>query len=171
VAVEPKAIGYHLASSRGYNYDHNDYIHNVCNISKALGMDDWNERYYLNNLRKMHPSKLDEIWEEAEKETKEDREFIAKRKVMSFNDILVNLPWDKKNDERLGKHFSGLTIFHDSWLDLIKQTPHVVEAYEKSKYQKDLDIFISEYLSKHVYKRKPSEPVGQPTVSTEETAG
>ncbi len=153
VAVEPKAIGYHLASSRGYNYDHNDYIHNVANIGMALGMDDWVERYYLNNLRKIHKTKLDEIWAEAERETQKDKEFIRQRKVMSFNDMLKDLPWDKKNDERLGKHFSGLTIFHDSWLNIIKDNPVVMEAYNNSKHQKELDEFIRTNLTKYIYKK------------------
>lgn len=33
VVTEPRAIGYHLASGRGYSYHHDDYIHNVLNLS------------------------------------------------------------------------------------------------------------------------------------------
>ena len=42
--------------------------------------------------------------------------------------------------------------FQDTWLELIKQTPHVVEAYEKSKYQKGLAEFIEKNLSEFIYK-------------------
>src|SRR3990167_1465316 len=52
VAVEPRAIGYHLASSRGYSYTHDDYINNVLNCSYALGCDDWRERTYINYVRR-----------------------------------------------------------------------------------------------------------------------
>ena len=72
---------------------------------------------------------------------------------MTFNEMLARKPWDEMNMKKHGVINSGMLIFHDSWLELIKQTPHVVEAYEKSKYQKDLDKFINNNLSQYVYKR------------------
>lgn len=47
VVVEPRAIGYHLRSTRGYSYIYDDYIHNVLAIGIALGMDWWAEGHIL----------------------------------------------------------------------------------------------------------------------------
>jgi glycosyltransferase involved in cell wall biosynthesis len=154
VAVDPNAVGYHLASSRGYSYNHDDYVHNVFNIGVALGMDEWVERYYLNLLRKSNKQVLDRILEEAYKETEEDKKFIESRRVRTFNEAICERPWDKKNDERCGHHYSGLTIFHNTMIDLIKQSSVAWEAYQKSKYQVGLDKFIRENLSEFIYKKR-----------------
>ena len=152
VVVEPKAIGYHLASPRGYTYNHDDYLHNVLNIGMALDMMDWTERAWINWLRRGRTELLEKMWKEAEEETAEDRKFIQKKRVMTFNEMLKELPWDKMNDKKHGKHLSGLQIFHDSWLPLIKDTP--AEKYYPGKYQVGLEKFINSYLSEFVYKRK-----------------
>lgn len=154
VAVDPNAVGYHLASSRGYNYNHDDYVHNVFNIGVALGMDEWVERYYLNLLRKSNKQVLDRMLVEAYKETEEDRKFIEGRRTKTFNELIVDRTWDKKNDERCGHHFSGFTVFHQTMIDLIKQSPVAWEAYQNSKYQVSLDKFITENLNEFIYKKK-----------------
>lgn len=153
VVVDPNAVGYHLASGRGYSYNHDDYIHNVMNIGKSLGMYDWVERYYINCLRTGRKEVLDRMWEEADRETTEDQRFIRKHRVKTFNEILVERPWDKLNLERHGKANSALTIFHDTWLKLLEESAQAKEAYERSKYQKQLAEFIDSNLSQFVYKR------------------
>ena len=154
VVVEPRSIGYHLASGRGYSYNHDDYVHNVMNIGVALGMDDWVERMYINNLRKGRKEVLDKMMEEAYKETDSDRKVIEKRRKKTFNELLIERPWDRLNQERHGYHKSGLTIFHDTIIDMFKQSPQALEAYKNSKYQEGLDKFINENLSEFVYGRK-----------------
>lgn len=154
VAVEPRAIGYHLASGRGYTYNHDDYIHNVANIGIALGMDDWVERFYINCLRKGRKPVLDKIWAEAEEETKKDREFIARHRKKTYNQVLAEQTWNKMNKEKFGKSNGAISVFHDSWLQLLEQSPeYVKEAYRNSKHQKDLAIFINNNLAPLVYKR------------------
>lgn len=159
VVVEPKAIGYHLASGRGYSYNHDDYLHNVSNIGYALGMDDWRERFYLNCARNGRKEVLDKMWLEAEKEMASDRLFIEKNRKMMFNELLIERPWNKMNDARHGKHNAGLQILHDTWLALIKGTP-VEKLYLESKYQKGLEEFINNNLVEFIYKRTPDSLKG-----------
>jgi hypothetical protein len=153
VVTDPNAVGYHLASGRGYSYNHNDYVHNVANIGLALGMDDWTERFKINQLRKTHPDTINKIWKEAEEETKEDREFINSRKVKSFNELLIERPWEKLNKEKHGHGLSNILIYHDTIIDIFKQNPIAWEAYQNSKHQVGLDKFINENLSQFVYGR------------------
>src|SRR3990167_2386937 len=154
VAVEPRSIGYHLASGRGYSYNHDDYTHNVMNIGHALGMDDWLEHYGYNCLRKGRKDVLDRMMVEAIKETEKDRLFIEKRRKKSFNEVLKEQTWNKMNDAKYGKHNGAISIFHDTWFSLIKGTP-AEQAYRESKHKKDLEKFINENLSQFVYKRNP----------------
>ncbi|HEC64686.1 MAG TPA: glycosyltransferase family 2 protein [bacterium] len=155
VAVHPKAIGYHLSSGRGYSYNHDDYIENVLGMSYALGMDEWRERAYINWMRKGRKEVLDKIMARNEVEYADDRKFVAKRRKMTFNELIVALPWDKANDRRLGKHYSALSIFHDTWLVHLREAPdYVQEVYDTSPLQKGLEEFINTKLSKYVYKRK-----------------
>ena len=155
VAVHPQAIGYHLSSGRGYSYNHDDYIENVLGMSYALGMDDWRERAYINWMRKGRKEVLDEIMERNIEEYGEDRKFIEKARKRTFNSLLVDMPWDKKNDKRLGKHYSALTIFHDTWLSLLREAPeYVQQVYDTSPIQKGLEEFINDKLGDYVYKRK-----------------
>lgn len=162
VATDPNAIGYHLAAGRGYGYDHNDYLENVLGMAFALGMDDWRERAYLNILRKANREVLDRIMARGEREYAEDREFVAKRRMWTFNELLQIRPWDERNDVRHGKHNGMITIFHDTWLKLIREgdpahgiapSPEVVEAYEKSRHQAGLEKFINENLGQFVFRR------------------
>ena len=152
VVCEPRAIGYHLASSRGYSYDHDDYIHNLFNCAHALGCDDWLERSYINYLRRGRKEVLDRMMDEAQKETAQDRAYIESRRICTFNDLLVNKPWDIKNMEKGGAKNSSMLIFHSTWLPLLEGHPIAKKAYEESKYQKGLDLFIREKLSEYVYK-------------------
>ena len=152
VAISPKSVGLHLASGRGYSYNHDDYLENVLGVTYALGCDDWRERTYLNWLRKGRKEVLDRIMERGEREYAPDRAFIEKRRKKTFNDLLIERPWDKMNMKRHGKCNGSMLIFHPTWLELIKRTPWVVEAYENSKYQKELANFITTNLSKFIYK-------------------
>ncbi len=153
VVCDPNAVGYHLASGRGYSYNHDDYVHNIFNIGKALGMYEWVERAYINYLRKGNQKVLERMWEEADRETVNDQRFIRKHRKKTFNEIIAERPWDTMNDERHGKHYSGLVVFHDTWLPLLEESPQAKEVYQKSKHQKQLTEFIDTNLSQFVYKR------------------
>ena len=151
VVVDPNAIGYHLASGRGYAYNHDDYVHNIFNIGTALGMDDWVERTYINYLKKSRKEVLDRMMTEAHKETLTDRAFIEARRKMTFNQLLELRPWEKKNIERHGKGLSNLLIYHKTWLAGIKGTP--AEKVYPGKYQEALAEFIETKLEQFTYKR------------------
>ena len=154
VAADPRCIGYHLASSRGYSWHHDDYIHNVFNCAYALSCDDWLERTYLNYCRRSKKDVLDRMMAEAKKEMAEDRAFINERKVFTFNELLVEKPWDKQNIERKGVANSSMLIFHETWVKLLESAPAWVgELYRNSDTQKELARFIDEHLSASVYKR------------------
>ncbi len=159
VAVDPNAVAYHLRSTRGYSYRYDDYIHNVLCIGLALGMDWWAERAYINWNRKGNPEVIKKLWEEAHKETITDRKFIEEKRVKKFDEILLEKPWDKMNDQKYGRHNSSLLIYHESWLQMIKNTP-AQERYDKSELMPQLEKFIDENLSNVVYKRGkiPYEP-------------
>lgn len=159
VATEPRSIGYHLSSGRGYEWTTDDYIHNVFNCAYALGCDDWLERAYINWIRKGgRKPLLDKFMREAKVEMAEDRKFIENRRVRTFNETIVELPWDKLNIKRGGVARSSLSIFQDTWLDLLYEndgaSKEAIKVYENSQIQKDLEKFINEKLDKYVYKRK-----------------
>lgn len=154
VIADPRCVGYHLASGRGYSWNHDDYIHNVFNCAYALGCDDWLERTYLNNLRRGRKVVLDRMMTEAKEEMAGNRQFVKEHTKHTFNELLVDRPWDKLNIQKGGKANSSQLIYHDTWLDLIKDLPHVMEAYNNSKYQKGLEKFINDNLSQYVYKRR-----------------
>ena len=84
----------------------------------------------------------------------EDRAFIEKRRKYTFNEVLAEQPWDKKNMERHGNSYGAITIYHDSWLELLEQSPLAKKAYEESKYQKGLEEFINSKMSEFVYLRR-----------------
>lgn len=158
VSVDPQAVGYHLCAPRGYSYHHDDYKHNVLAIGLAIGADEWTERAYINWCRRGRKDVMRRLWNEAKQETLEDKEFIAKKRVTTFNELLVNKPWDKLNQEKYGKSNSAMLIFHDTWLPSLKGTP-AQEMYDNSKTQKELEKFIYDKLRDHIYKRgwKPPE--------------
>lgn len=154
VATHPLAIGYHLASGRGYAYTHDDYTHNVYNIGFALGMDEWVERAHLNWMRRGNVQKLDAMYAEAQKETVEDRKFIESRRTRTFNELIVERPWKQLNIKKHGTGHDNLLIFHDTWLKLLEEgRPEIRERYKNSPLQKKLENFINEKLSNFVYKR------------------
>ena len=159
VAVEPRAIGYHLASSRGYSYNHNDYIQNVLNCSYALGCDEWRERTYLNYLRKGNAQTLDPMMAKGEVEFGEDRKYIESRRVKTFNELLVEKPWDALNMERGGAKNSSMLIYHYSWIDLIKQHPIAYQKFLASPLQAELSKFIETKLHDYIYKWQEYEKV------------
>lgn len=152
VMVDPRAVGFHLASIRGYNYQYSDYIENILGLLYALGADDWRERTYINYLRTHSKATLDAIMERGEREYAKDREWIAKRKKYTFNELLTQRPWEKKNIELYGKSNCGMLFYHYSELDLIMQSPVAMEAYRNSKYQKQLAQFIQTELKDYIYR-------------------
>jgi len=155
VAVDPNAFGYHLASGRGYTYTHHDYKHNVFYIGKCLGMDEWVDRTYINYLRHHDKALMDRMMAEAEEEANRgERAFIDKHKKKTFNQVIVERPWDKQNIEKCGNSNSGLVVYHDSIIPLFDESEASKEAYTNSKHREDLDKFINENLSEFVYRRK-----------------
>lgn len=150
--VNPNCVGYHLSAARNYTYRHENYIENVLGCAYALGCDDWRERTYINALRHKSKEVLDMILERNEKEYAKDREFFEKMKKTTFNQLLLDRPWDKLNEEKYGKANGAMLIYHWTWMDLLLQNPVALEAYKNSKYQKDLDKFIEENLRSFVYK-------------------
>ena len=157
VAVQPNAIGYHLRSTRGYDYKYEDYIHNVLAIGLALGMDWWAERAYINWSRKGNAETMDLLWKQAHEETVEDKKFIAENSKTTFNQMLIDKPWDKMNDELHGRHNGSMIIFHETWLEMLKGT-RGEELYRASEEMPKLEKFINENLSEHVYKRGKFNP-------------
>lgn len=153
VVTDPNAVGYHLSAGRGYTYHHDDYIHNIFNCGHALGADDWIERAYINYLRRGRKEVLDKMMAEAKVEMAKRRATIDKRKKMTFNELIVNKPWDQWNQRVHGKTNSSMLVYHWSWLDLLKDSPdYVKEAYRNSVYQKGLAEFIEKELSTVIYK-------------------
>lgn len=116
-------------------------------------------------MRKGNVEVLKKLWDEAKRITKSDRKFIAKQKRKSIDEILVERPWDKMNDEKHGKHNSSMLIFQDTIIPLFKGTP-AEEFYNNSELQKQLAQFINEKLSDKVYKRgyKPKTEVSDPRI-------
>lgn len=154
VVTHPKAIGYHLASGRGYTYTHDDYIHNVFNCAHALGCDDWLERAYINWMRRGRKEVLDRMMAEAKVEAKEDRDFVMRKKVLTFNQLMVQRPWASKNKDKHGVGHDNLLIYHDTWLEMLKTAPdYVQQAYKDSEYQEGLEKFINDNLGNYVYRR------------------
>ncbi len=155
VVVVPNAVGYHLKSYRGYTWFHDDYIHNIYNIGYALDMDEWVERAYFNWIRNGRKEFHDQMLKEAKKEMKEDREYIKKRRVKTFNQIFIGSPWDKLNDKKHGKHNSSKMVMHDTWLvnNLRTARKEIQDMYDKSPLQKKLTKMIEEELVDVVYKR------------------
>jgi hypothetical protein len=151
VAVNPHAIGYHLSSGRGYSYNHSDYVENVLGVTYALGCDDWRERVYLNALRKTRKEQLDITMARNEIEYAKEREFVSKRTKKTFNELILERPWDVLNQKRHGKSNGAMTIFHYTWLELMMESPIVLEAYRNSKYQKELEELIETKLKDFIY--------------------
>lgn len=151
--TEPRINAYHLSAGRGYNYHHDDYIHNVFACGLSLGADWWVERTYLNNLRKGKKEVLDRLMQEAKRISKDKAEMVAKRAVMSFNELLVKKRWDTLNMEKFGSKNSGILIYHESWLNMIEKEGKITEEYKNSKYQKELADFIINNLKEYTYKR------------------
>lgn len=152
VSVDPNAVGWHLASGRGYSYDHMEYVENILNLLYALGADDWRERTYINYLRTKNKAQLDEIMERGAKLYAKERAWIAKKSRFTFNQLLTERPWEKKNIELYGKSNCGMLVFHWSELELIAQSPVAKEAYLKSKYQQELGEFIEVNMIPYIYR-------------------
>ena len=153
VIVEPRAISYHLASSRGYNYNSDDYKHNQLNILWALGVDALFERAYINYLRNGRKEVLDQMVKEAQIETKEDREKIKKRQIMDLYELFVEKPWDKRNIERGGASNSSMLIYHNTWRALLNESSVASRrAYLNSTLQPELERYFEEKLGRYIYK-------------------
>lgn len=158
VSVEPRAIGYHLSSGRGYSWNHDNYVENVLGNAYALGMDDWRERTYINQLRRGRKDVLDAMLERNHKEYGEDRAFVATKIQLTFNDLLTKRPWSAKNIERRGYKNDHMLIFHPTWLEMLETTPIAKKAYDNSQYQKQLSDFIVNELWDFVYHNNEYDP-------------
>lgn len=166
VCVEPRAIGFHLASSRGYSWNHDNYIENVLGNSYALSMDDWRERYYINCLRTGRKEVLDKMLERNEKEHGRDREFIEAKRVKTFNQVLTERPWSKLNQVKFGRSNDNMLIFEPTWLNLLQNSSLASkEAYKNSKHQKALQEFIKEYLWDYVYHKDEFDKNNLPQIT------
>jgi glycosyltransferase involved in cell wall biosynthesis len=151
VAVNPKCIGYHLSSARGYSYNHTDYVENVLGCTYAIGADDWRERTYINAIRHKNKKIMDDVMARNEVEYAKDREFIAKRRKFTFNELLLNKPWDQRNQKRHGKSNGAMLIYHWTWMEMLPSSPIALDAYKHSKYQKDLEKFIEDNFKEVIY--------------------
>ena len=152
VVVDPRCVGWHLASSRGYSYNHDSYIENVLGNAYALGMDDWRARAYINWMRRGRKEVLDAIMKRNEIEHAKDREFIAKKRKMTFNELIVSRPWSKLNIEMGGTGNDNILIFLPTWLNLLKESPeYVKDAYQNDPKQEELNKFIVDNLYDFVY--------------------
>ena len=165
VAVDPQAIAYHLCAPRGYSYNYEEeYIHNVLMIGHCIDMWGWVERAYINWSKSHSKEVMDRLWEEAKAEAKEDQEYIKSRTTMSFNDLIVERPWDKMNDRLRGGHNSSMMIFQDTIVPSFKGTP-AEEMYNDPQYkQAELEKFIYEKLSDKVYKKGWKPPETDPRI-------
>ena len=152
VVAEPRCVSYHLSCGRGYSYHHDDYIHNVFLCGMALGADMWVERAKINWLRTGRKESIDKLWDLAAEASRKDRKWIDKRKKFTFNQLLVERPWEKLNIEKYGRGDANMLIYHPTWLSLLDKAPHAKKAYEESKYQAELDKFIRDNLWQFVYK-------------------
>ena len=93
------------------------------------------------------------------------RATIENRRKMTFNELIVQRPWDKWNMEKHGKTNSSMLIYHPTWLQLLKESAGPAkEAYENSIYQKDLNKFIIEELWDYVYKKDKYDKNNLPQV-------
>ena len=152
VVTEPRVNAYHLSAARGYSYVHDDYIHNVFHSAIILGADMWAERTFLNYSRRASKEVLSTLWKQAEGEAVRQRTWLEEHRIKTFNEVIAERPWDVMNDAKHGSHNSGMLIYHQTWLDLIKGTP-VEELYNNSKHQKELAEFVEKNLSQFTYKR------------------
>lgn len=160
VAVEPRAIGYHLASSRGYEYTSDDYKHNQLNVLWALGVDALFERSYINYLRNGRKEVLDRMVAEAKIEMADDRKYIEQRRLTNLYDLLVDKPWDKKNVERGGASNSSMLVYHNTWKMLLNESRlNSRKVYLDSKLQPELEKYFEERLGKYIYKNSEYGPV------------
>jgi glycosyltransferase involved in cell wall biosynthesis len=151
VVVNPKCVGYHLSSARGYSYNHTDYIENVLGCTYALGCDDWRERTYINAIRSKNKKDVDAAMARNLVEYAPDREFVEKNRKFTFNELLVNKPWDQKNQERHGKSNGAILVYHWTWMQLLLSSPVALDAYRNSKHQKELSNFIETNLKEFIY--------------------
>ncbi|MEK6878236.1 MAG: hypothetical protein AABY22_01440, partial [Nanoarchaeota archaeon] len=154
VVVHPQAIGYHLKSYRGYSWNHDDYIHNIFNCMYSLGLDDWLERTYIHYAIRDRQEVLDRMMEEAKREMKDIREFIEQKRIKTYNEVLVEKPWDVLNMKRHGAKNTHMLVYHYSWLEMLQKAPErVKEMYRKSEKMKQLNEFIETKLEDLIYRK------------------
>lgn len=152
VMVDPRCLVFHLSAGRKYTWTSDGLIHNMILTAYTLGGYKWAERIYVTYLDKQGTDieMLDKLYQEAISEGQEKRDMIAKRKIMSLEELLgiVGEPdcdghcyknqkhkmrkWDIMNEKLHGRHISFVTVFED-WLerlksqrarDFIKNSPH-----------------------------------------------
>lgn len=152
VIAEPRCVSYHLSCGRGYSYHHDDFIFNTFLIGFALGADMWVERMMINMLRTGRKEVVDFLYNLAWEKAQEDRKWVAKRGIMTFNEMLVERPWEKLNNAKGLKGGANILVYHQTWESLLATSPVATEAYKNSKHQKELDLFIRTNLWDFVYK-------------------
>ena len=96
---------------------------------------------------------------EAKTEMADRRAEVERRRICTFNDLLVDRPWDSKNMERGGAKNSSLLVYHYSWIDLIKGNPKVYQKFLDSPVQRELTQFITTKLHDYIYKWQNYENV------------
>ena len=151
VVAEPRCISYHLSAGRGYSYHADDFMYNTFLAGFSLGADMWVERMKINSLRTGRKEVVEKLYDRAWDNCQEDRAWINKRKRLTFNQMMVERPWEQLNKEKLGVGGANLLIYHPTMLELIANSPQALEAYKNSKYQQELDLFIQQNLWDYVY--------------------
>ena len=157
VVAEPRCVSYHLSAGRGYSYDHDDYIHNVLLVGLSLGADMWVERAKINWLRRGRREVVEHLWDLAVQESKEDRAWFkrwAKKKgpVTSFDQLMIDRPWEKLNDQKHGQHIESLLVYQPTFERLLEEGSYAKQVYDASPLQKKFKEFVYEHLPKYIYK-------------------
>lgn len=130
---DPGSLVYHLSAGRGYAWHGGDLIHNMILVAYILGGKKWADRIYITYLNKggVNYDLLDLLYKEALFEGEEDKQWLDKHKIMTFEELLaLDKPndckkctkrgrpephamriWDKKNEELYGFHRSYVQEF------------------------------------------------------------
>jgi glycosyltransferase involved in cell wall biosynthesis len=149
--VVPDAFTYHLSAGRGYNYFGDDLVHNLMLSCYVIAGKKYAERVLLTYINKKDVSheKYYSLFEQATVEGKDDRDFIENAQVRDFESLIAGngacdghcnpragahnmCAWDVKNEERFGKHLSGIMIL-DDWLGRL-ETQEAKDFVESRPY-------------------------------------
>ena len=148
--TEPRALVYHLSAGRGYSWHQDDLIHNLMFLAETVCGRPWAERCRYEYLNKIgaKEERINELFDQAMRESPEDKAFIEERRVMTFEELLDRLPWDQWNMERYGKANSGILIYDIR--RILKGA--ILERFLADPVQQKLEEKIHGDWSRHVYK-------------------